>query len=129
MHKVILHLGCVLAVAASQFAPLSAQANERSPITAISGCAGSHSDAAVVNAVPPDYPEIARQMGLTGTSLVQLDLTPSGTIANASILTSSGNSLLDRAALAAARASSFRSEVRDCTPVAGSYIFSVAFEQ
>jgi hypothetical protein len=37
--------------------------------------------------------------------------------------------LLDQAALRAARASTYRAEIRDCVSVGGSYLFAVDFTQ
>ena len=50
-----------------------------------------------------------------------------GRLTGQSVLSSSGNRYLDRAALVAARLSRFSAEVRDCAPVGGTYAFMVDF--
>lgn len=66
--------------------------------------------------------------GYTGQAKVQVDLDASGTVVNASIYQSTGSLELDRAALAAARASRYAPEERDCKNVSGSYLFVVDFQ-
>ena len=65
----------------------------------------------------------------TGTANIQVDIDKTGNMLAASVLKSSGDTLLDRSALAAAHASTFAPEMRDCSPVAGSYVFIVDFDQ
>ena len=50
-----------------------------------------------------------------------------GRLTAQSVLASSGNRWLDREALAAARQSSYRAEIRECAPVGGAYAFIVDF--
>jgi protein TonB len=64
-------------------------------------------DAQVRVAAQPDFPEIERQRGAHGTSVVLVTIDPKGNVVNASIGSSSGYPGLDRAAIAAARASQF----------------------
>jgi periplasmic protein TonB len=66
--------------------------------------------------------------GYTGQAKVQVDLDASGNVVNASIYQSTGSMELDRAALAAARASRYAPEERDCKNVPGSYLFVVDFQ-
>lgn len=66
--------------------------------------------------------------GYTGQAKVQVDLDAAGTVVNASIYQSTGSMELDRAALAAARASRYAPEERDCKNVSGSYLFVVDFQ-
>ncbi len=73
----------------------------------------------------PSTPDDAEQM--TGTAKVAVALTPSGSVSAASIYRSTGDMMLDRAALRAARMSTYSPEVRDCTPVGGTYLFTVDF--
>jgi len=91
-------------------------------------CAAPQAEAAMINAVPPDYPAFSEQLGDTGTTVVQIDLLADGKLQKASVLRSSGNPMLDRAALDAAKMAEFRAERRDCAPVAGSYAYVVSFE-
>jgi TonB family protein len=90
-------------------------------------CAQPHKDATTTRAIEPDYPDLARQQGAVGTVLVRVSLSASAVVTDTRIYKSSGNAQLDKAALAAARASSYAAEVDDCQPAAGIYIFHVDF--
>ncbi|MGP6191416.1 MAG: energy transducer TonB [Vulcanimicrobiaceae bacterium] len=90
-------------------------------------CANPHVDATVTRPVEPDYPDIARQQGATGTVQVKVTLTASGSVAGASVYKSSGNVALDGAAVKAAQESSYAAEVDECQPTAGSYLFRADF--
>ncbi|HME82744.1 MAG TPA: TonB family protein [Candidatus Eremiobacteraceae bacterium] len=57
---------------------------------------------------PLDYPELAKEQGIQGTAVVIVTIAPSGALLGAKIYQSSGNALLDNAALKAARASTFK---------------------
>ena len=57
----------------------------------------------------PDYPEGARRRGIEGLVLVRIDVDAAGAAAACKVMTSSGNVLLDDAALRAARRWRFRS--------------------
>jgi protein TonB len=76
------------------------------------------------NAVAPDD-----AAGYSGEAKVQVDLDAAGNVVGASIYQSTGSMELDRAALAAARASRYAPEERDCKNVSGSYLFVVDFQQ
>jgi TonB family protein len=80
-------------------------------------------------AVVPEKPVVAASMDLTGTTLVQVDLDASGEILDAHVMKSSGTPMLDRAAVASVKASTFRPEVRGCVAVAGSYLMEVDFPE
>jgi len=67
--------------------------------------------------------------GLAGSATVTLTLDARGNVTGATILTGSGSSAVDRAALAASRTLKFVPEMVDCRPVAGSYVTVVAFER
>jgi TonB family protein len=58
---------------------------------------------------------------------VKVDLDATGSVTGVSVYQSSGSSLLDGAALGAARQTNYRPQLQDCEPVAGSYIFSANF--
>jgi len=75
----------------------------------------------------PEYPEVAREQGVTGTSVLRIQLSATGSIVSTSVSQSAGNAALDAAARRAARASSFAARIRNCRPVAGSYLFSATF--
>jgi protein TonB len=93
---------------------------------ALSTCA--EKNAAVAFAQPADLPPLARIMNITGSTYVQIDLAPSGALAGASVLRSSGYGLLDRAALQATRGSRFQAAEHNCSAVGGSYVFAVDFD-
>jgi periplasmic protein TonB len=85
--------------------------------------------AAIADAAPADVPTIAAEQHVTGITGVLIALDARGRLTGQSVLTSSGNRYLDRAALMAARLSRFSAEVRDCAPVGGTYAFVVDFTQ
>ncbi len=64
-------------------------------------------DARFTKQVRPDYPEVAREEGAQGTAVVLAVIGPSGNVLSARIDQSTGNKLLDGAALSAARNSGF----------------------
>jgi protein TonB len=82
-----------------------------------------------VNGVPiqPEEPPLAQEQGAVGTVAVQVDLSSTGAVVSASISSSSGNKLLDDAALQAAKQTSYAPQIKDCQKVAGSYLFRVRF--
>lgn len=63
------------------------------------------------------------------TARVRVTLEANGSVANVSIYQSAGNMLLDRAAMLAARQSTYRAEIRNCMPVGGDYLFTVNFQE
>jgi TonB family protein len=83
--------------------------------------------ASISAAAPAVFPPIAAAQQITGTTAVRVTLDRRGTLTGASVLSSSGNPWLDRAALSAARLSRFAPEVRDCERVGGEYAFLVDF--
>ena len=92
----------------------------------VSGCA-TPSSAATVAAAPVDYPAIAAAQHVSGIAQVRIAIDPRGALTATSLMTSSGNRWLDRAALRAARLSRYSAEVRNCAPVGGEYAFVVEF--
>lgn len=91
-------------------------------------CTAPDIAAHVVFTAAADTPEIAREQGATGTTQVEVSIDPDGKITATSIYRSSGSQALDNAALAAARQSTYKADVRDCEAVAGSYLFTVVFQ-
>lgn len=55
----------------------------------------------------PIYPEICRQAGIEGTTVVKMLINIDGSVIDVKILKSSGNQLLDQSAITAARKSTF----------------------
>jgi protein TonB len=91
-------------------------------------CANPNADAAIRGtAVEPDYPDIAKEQGATGTTQVKVTLDESGNVVSATVYKSAGNLSLDQAAVKAARATSYVPEIVNCVKTAGSYIFRADF--
>lgn len=90
-------------------------------------CAHPQVPPATITAVAPDVPEIARQQGIQGRVQVRVDLNEQSKIVGVSIY-SSPNPLLNKAAMDAARQSTFRTEVQNCQPIASSYLYIVDFQ-
>ena len=88
-------------------------------------CAHPFTNAAIVHPVVMDDPANARvffgQDELI--TLVEVDVSPTGAIDDASILQPSGNKWFDDHALGAARTSTYAAGTSLCRPAAGSYIF------
>jgi len=78
-------------------------------------------EARFVSQVQPIYPEIARNQGIQGTTIVLVTVGPSGNVISQSIGQSAGNRLLDGAALDAARASKFQAPEVDGHPATQTY--------
>jgi TonB family protein len=76
----------------------------------------------------PAYPERARRAGIEGVVGVRIALAPDGSVRQVELTQSSGSRLLDEAALAAARASTFAPASRNRTPVESEAIASYRFE-
>lgn len=92
-------------------------------------CAVPYRDAVATNKVPPDYPEMAREQNLgVVTVLVKVTVGATGALTAATVQQSSGNSSIDSAAVAAARASSYSAKIVNCLPVAGDYGFTAEFD-
>jgi protein TonB len=84
---------------------------------------------AAVDAAPVEVPVIAAGQGAHGIAQVRIALDASGRLTKDSVLSSSGNRWLDRAALKAARLSRYSAEVRDCERVGGEYALVVDFTE
>jgi outer membrane biosynthesis protein TonB len=89
-------------------------------------CARPQVPATTVRALEPETPAMAAQQGVSGTVNVVVSLDAQSRIV-ATRIQSSPSALLNGAALAAARGSQFRTEVKNCEPVAADYLFSVEF--
>lgn len=77
--------------------------------------------------MPAEAPQAAE--GETGTAQVKVDLAATGAVLGVEIYKTAGNLFLDRAAMRAARASTYKAETRACESVGGSYLFTVEFQQ
>ena len=89
-------------------------------------CARPNVAPATLRAAAPDTPTMAQQQGVTGVVQVVVSLDTQSRIVSTRVQTSP-SALLNQAALNAARGSQFRTEIRNCEPIAADYIFSVEF--
>jgi TonB family protein len=97
--------------------------------TAKPACANPNVEATVTNAVQPDYPESARDLGLGAVSVeVEVTVGPSGNLVTASVYKSSSNMSIDQAALRAARQSTYSPKLINCSPTTGNYLFRADFQ-
>jgi uncharacterized protein YggE len=121
----------MLFAAAATFAafPTLAGAQESTPrpTPTPAPCARPNVAATTVRGAPAIAPPMAEQQGIQGTVQVVISLDEYSRVVGARIQTSP-SAILNPAALAAARASTFQTEIRDCRPLAGDYIYSVEFE-
>jgi protein TonB len=76
----------------------------------------------------PAYPERARRAGVEGVVGVRIALAPDGSVRQVELTQSSGSRLLDEAALAAARTSTFSPASRNRTRVESEAVASYRFE-
>jgi len=76
----------------------------------------------------PAYPERARRAGVAGVVSVRILLAADGGVRAVELTASSGSRLLDEAALAAARASTFEPATRARAPVESEAVASYRFE-
>lgn len=117
------------AVSAPPGPPATAGPPASPPTPPPAKCATPYQEATVVNPVSPEYPESAKAMGLGAvTVLVRVTVGASGALQAASIDQSSQNSAIDRAALVAARQSTYQPKIVNCTKVADDYIFRATFD-
>ena len=89
-------------------------------------CARPNVPATTLHALEPETPAMAVQQGISGTVGVVVTLDAQSRIV-ATRIQSSPSALLNQPALAAARGSQFRTEVKNCEPVAADYLFTVEF--
>ena len=78
-------------------------------------------EARFISQIQPIYPEIAKQQGIQGTAIILATVGPNGAIIDENISQSTGNRLLDSAALEAARASKFQAPEVDGHPATETY--------
>jgi TonB family protein len=90
-------------------------------------CRTPHTDAAFDGEPAREMPKIAEEQGVSGVSVVEVDLGENGSFAHTEMVKSSGDRWLDEAALQTARTSKYQAETRNCTAVGGSYLLKVDF--
>ena len=91
-------------------------------------CSAPYVEASTVEKYTPEIPQMAREQGLSGVAQVQVDLSASGQVLSAKIFASTGSSLLDNAAVDAARRTTYSPKIVDCGRVPGSYLYRVEFQ-
>jgi outer membrane biosynthesis protein TonB len=106
-------------------APVAATPTPRPTPTPLT-CARPNVPASTLRAAEVDTPPIAQAQGISGTVGVVVSPDAQSRVV-ATRVQSSPSALLNAAALATARGSQFRTEVRNCEPVAADYLFSVEF--
>ncbi len=74
-----------------------------------------------------EIPTVAAEQGAAGIAEVKIDLSPTGALLRESLFSSTGNGMLDRAALLSPRLTRFAPELVDCNRVGGSYLYVVEF--
>jgi TonB family protein len=84
-------------------------------------------DAAIVHAVPADWPTADWGHNFSGTTVVKISLAADGAVDNPVVVKSSGIPLLDQAARSAATRQIYTPEVQNCTAVGGSYLVRFDF--
>ena len=87
----------------------------------------SITDAEIVSKAYPQYPEYARQNRIGGTVVVEVAIGPGGKVENAQIWMSSGNQLLNQAALDAARRTVYKEPLVDGKSTTKSYLIEYVF--
>ena len=91
-------------------------------------CSAPYLEAATIQKYAPEMPAMAKEQGLTGTAQVEVNLSAAGQVLGAKIYASTGSSVLDAAAVEAAKRTTYAPKVVDCDRVPGSYLFRVDFE-
>lgn len=85
------------------------------------------SNAAVDGTPYWEMPDISAAQGVSGTVQLTVALNSTGGLTKESVYSSSGNWLLDAAAMRSARMSRFTPEVVNCERVSGTYLYQVEF--
>ncbi len=91
-----------------------------------SNCPHPFAEATVSHAVQPNFPLFAPR-GLSYTSQIEVEIGDGDNLLDAWVYKSSGNRAVDASALAAARASSYKSAVSYCQKAYGDYLFRADF--
>lgn len=105
--------------AASTAAPATAPPTPSGPVTA--------TDADFINKVSPEYPDMAKEENIQGDVTVRITVGPTGAVLAEAIQESSGNPLLDNAALKAAKASTFKPPTYNGVAVQRDYLIIYTF--
>ncbi len=84
-------------------------------------------DARFTHQVQPEYPEMAKTQGVQGTAVVLATIGPTGSVVSARIDQSTGNKMLDDAALTAAKGSGFQPPIINGKPATETYRLVYSF--
>ena len=90
-------------------------------------CSEPNAEAKTVVAISPDRTASGFATDTNATAMIKVDLDASGRVTGVSVYASTGSLELDRAAMDAARESTYAPETRDFQAVPGSYLFKVEF--
>src|SRR5258708_7783645 len=77
--------------------------------------------AAIVRAVEPSYPAAEALHGVSGLSVIRIELSDTGGVVDAMVMKSSGSYVLDTEAMRTAKKMSYAPELQGCSTVAGTY--------
>lgn len=91
-------------------------------------CSSPYADAATITKFTPETPQLALDQGLSGVAQVKVDLSADGRVLDAGIFESTGSSILDHAAVDAAKRTTYTPKIVECSRVPGSYLFRVEFQ-
>ncbi len=89
-------------------------------------CSVPNAPARTISAAMPQTPDGVE--GLPAAAEVQVTLDAAGRVTDLRIYRSAYNQQLDRAAIAAAKASTYAPALVDCLPAGGTYLFTVEFQ-
>jgi protein TonB len=84
-------------------------------------------DSDFIDRVTPDYPEMAKQENIQGDCTIRITIGPQGQVMDASVTSSSGNAMLDNAALKAAKQSRFKPPMVNGVPTQRDYLIIYTF--
>lgn len=118
-----IRLLCTLLVLLTACVPERAQARQSPPPAT---CAKPDVAPATITGVSPIVPDLARHYGIGGSVIVAVTIDEAGRVAGAKVVDSPA-ALFDDSAVAAARASRFSPQIRDCRPRGGTFAFVVDF--
>lgn len=119
-----------LSCAAIAIAIVAAATPARAVVHAIPNgpCQVPNAPATIATAYPAEWPELGLTPGRVGEAVIRVDLRADSTIREATLVKPIGDFALDRAAREASMHQKYASEIRECAPVEGSYLVTVAFE-
>jgi outer membrane biosynthesis protein TonB len=89
-------------------------------------CANPNVPASTAHIAEPETPPMAQRQGISGEVSVLVSLDDHSRLTDARVF-KSPSSILNPAALRSARDTTYRTEIRDCKPIAADYLFVVEF--